>query len=98
MNFYDGASWRVLKQGESVDAHSNTRHAWRNASGSSASLLIVTTVKMGLFLQQVSSAASIQAAGTEKNQFFNLVQEYGYWLGSPEDNEAIGLATNWEGR
>ena len=95
MNFYDGSWWRVLKQGEFVDVLSNTRHAWRNASESSASLLVATTVRMGVFLQKVSSPAGTQAAGTEKDQFRKLVQEYGYWLGSPEDNEAIGLATNW---
>jgi hypothetical protein len=53
--------------------------------------------RMGVFLQKVSSAASTQAPGTEKDQFFKLVQEYGYWLGSPEDNEAIGMANNWQG-
>ena len=97
MNFYDGTSWQVLKQGEFVDVLSNTRHAWRNASESSASLLVVTTVRMGVFLQKVSSAANTPVAGTEKDQFFKLVQEYGYWLASPEDNGAIGLATNWHG-
>ena len=97
MNLYDGTWWHVLKPGESVDVLSNTRHAWRNASESSASLLVATTVRMSLFLQKVSSAASTQAAGTEKSQFLKLVQEYGYWLGSPEDNEAIGLPTNWHG-
>jgi quercetin dioxygenase-like cupin family protein len=95
MNFYDGAWWRVLKPGEFVDVLSDTRHAWRNPSGSTASLLVATTVRMGVFLQKVSSAASAQAVGAEKDQFFKLVQEYGYWLGTPEDNEAIGLATNW---
>lgn len=98
MNFYDGASWQVLKQGEFVDVLGNTRHAWRNASESSASLLVATTVRMGVFLRKVSSGGSIQAAGTEKDQFLKLVQEYGYWLGSGKDNEAIGLATNWEDR
>jgi quercetin dioxygenase-like cupin family protein len=97
MKFYDGRSWRVLRQGEFVDALSNTRHAWQNASESSASLLIVTTVRMGVFLQQASSGRGTQAAGLEKDQFFKLVQEYGYWLASPEENEAIGLATNWHG-
>jgi mannose-6-phosphate isomerase-like protein (cupin superfamily) len=97
MNFYDGASWQVLHQGEFADVFSNTRHAWHNASGSSASLLIVTTVRMGVFLQQISSAVSTQAVGTERDRFFKLVQEYGYWLASPEDNGAIGLATNWHG-
>jgi mannose-6-phosphate isomerase-like protein (cupin superfamily) len=97
MNFYDGVSWQVLKQGEFVDVLSNTRHAWRNASGSSASLLVVTTVRMGVFLKQISAAAGTQTAGTETDQFFKLVQDHGYWLGGPEDNEAIGLATNWHG-
>ena len=97
MNFYNGTSWQVLKQGEFVDVLSNTRHAWRNASESSASLLVVTTVRMGVFLQKVSSAATTQAAGTEKDKFFKLVQQYGYWLGSPEDNESIGLANNRQG-
>jgi len=54
MNFYDGASWRILKEGDFVDALSNTKHAWPNASESNTSLLVVTTVRMGVFLQQVS--------------------------------------------
>jgi hypothetical protein len=28
-------------------------------------------------------------------RFSRLVQNYGYWLGTPEDNEAIGLSVNW---
>jgi quercetin dioxygenase-like cupin family protein len=87
MNLYDGASWRILKQGDCVDVLSNTKHAWRNASTSSATVIVVTTVRMGVFLKQAS---------TQREQFFKLVQEYGYWLGSPEDNEAIGLSTDWQ--
>ena len=99
MNFYDGASWRILKQGELVDVLSNTKHAWRNASQSSASLLVVTTVRVGKFLQQASSPVETkldtQRASAQKEHFFKLVRDYGYWLGSPEDNESIGLSTNW---
>ena len=99
MNFYDESIWRILKEGELVDVRSNIRHAWRNASKSSAALLVVTTVRMGEFLQQVSSSVETrldsQVASGQKEHFFKLVQEYGYWLGSPEDNEAIGLSTNW---
>ncbi|WP_213804660.1 cupin domain-containing protein [Granulicella sp. dw_53] len=99
MNFYDGTSWHVLKQGDFVDVLSNTKHAWRNASQSSAFLLVVTTVRMGVFLQKASSPAetkpNAQTASTQKEHFLKLVEEYGYWLGSPEDNQAIGLSTNW---
>ena len=99
MNFYAGAAWRILKQGDFVDVLSNAKHAWRNASNSSAFLLVVTTVRMGVFLQQVSSSVETkpdtQGVSAKKEQFFKLVREYGYWLGSPEDNEAIGLTANW---
>jgi quercetin dioxygenase-like cupin family protein len=99
MNFYDGTSWRILKEGDCVDVLNSTKHAWRNSLASSASLLVVTTVRMGVFLQRISGADStkqnMQEASTEKEHFFKLVQEYGYWMGSPEDNRAIGLTTNW---
>jgi quercetin dioxygenase-like cupin family protein len=99
MNLYHDASWRTLKQGEFVDVLCNTKHAWRNASESTVSLLVVTTVRMGLFLRQVSSSPEVelgtQGAATRKERFSRLVQNYGYWLGTPEDNEAIGLSVNW---
>jgi quercetin dioxygenase-like cupin family protein len=97
MDLYYDDSWRVLKPGECVDVLNNTKHAWRNASGASASLLVVTTVRMGVFLQQISSFVETEGS-TQKEHFFELVKKYGYWLGSPEDNEAIGLSTNWQGR
>jgi hypothetical protein len=99
MNLYDGTSWRILKQGDLVDVLSNTKHAWRNASSSAASILVVTTVRMGVFLQKVTASVDImqdaQTPSTQKEHFFKLISEYGYWLGSLEDNEAIGLSTDW---
>jgi quercetin dioxygenase-like cupin family protein len=97
--FYDGDSWRILREGDFVDVLSNTKHAWRNASGSSASLLVVTTVRMGIFLQRVSSSVDTKpdprTASRREEHFFKMVQEYGYWLGSPGDNKAIGLSSDW---
>ena len=99
MNFYDGTSWRTLKQGELVDVLSNTKHAWRNASASKAALLVVTTTRMGVFLQQVSGSnetkSDTQSASTQKEHFLKLVQKYGYWMGSTEENKAIGLSMGW---
>jgi mannose-6-phosphate isomerase-like protein (cupin superfamily) len=99
MTFYDGDSWRILRQGNFVDVPGNTKHAWRNASESSASLLVATTVRMGIFLQRVSSSVETKLAprATSRRQehFFKLVQEDGYWMGSPADNKAIGLSSDW---
>lgn len=99
MTFYDGDSWRILRQGDFVDVRGNTKRAWRNASESSASLLVVTTVRMGIFLQRVSSSVETKlaprAASRGQEHFFKLVQEHGYWMGSPADNKAIGLSNDW---
>jgi len=101
MSFYDGASWLILRQDDFADVLSNTKHAWHNKSDSSASLLVVTTVRIAVFLQQVSSPTENkpdnQSASTKRDHFFKLVQEYGYWIGSPEDNKAIGLSIDWHG-
>ena len=101
MTFYDGDSWRILRQGDFFDVLSDTKHAWLNASESSAFLLVVTTVRMGIFLQRVSSTIEAtpdpRAASRREENFLNLVQEYGYWLGSHEDNKAIGLSSDWHG-
>jgi hypothetical protein len=55
---------------------------------------------MGMSLQQVSSSVETkldsQGVSAQKEHFFKLVRDYGYWLGSPEDNEAIGLTANWD--
>lgn len=99
MTFYDGTSWSLLKEGEVVDVLNNTKHAWHNRSQSTASVLVVTTVRVGVFLQRISHSAESkldgQAAVEQKDHFFKLVEEYGYWMGSPEDNRAIGLPTDW---
>jgi mannose-6-phosphate isomerase-like protein (cupin superfamily) len=99
MTFYDGDSWRILRQGDFVDVFGNTKHAWRNASESSASLLVVTTVRMGIFLQRVSSSVETKvdtrADSRRQEHFFKLVQEHGCWMGSPADNKAIGLSSDW---
>jgi quercetin dioxygenase-like cupin family protein len=49
IKLYDGTSWRILKQSDFVDVLGNTKHAWRNTSKSSASLLVVTTVKKWVY-------------------------------------------------
>jgi uncharacterized cupin superfamily protein len=99
MSFYNGTSWQLLKKGASIDVLNNARHAWHNTSQSTASLLVVTTVRVGKFLQRISDSIETtldtQDASKQKEHFFKLVEEHGYWLGSPEDNKDIGLPTDW---
>jgi quercetin dioxygenase-like cupin family protein len=50
--------WRSLGAGEVFDVPENARHAWRNFSGSPASLLLITTLRLGRFLTKLGRPAA----------------------------------------
>jgi quercetin dioxygenase-like cupin family protein len=94
---FRGDHWETLSAGDVIDAQDGIRHAWRNSSGAAASMLCVTTMRLARFLRDVAvdDGSADPLAGAQR--FLKLVQEYGYWLASPEQNAAIGLDINWEG-
>lgn len=102
VNLYYSDGWRALKPRDFVDVNSNAKHAWHNTSKVAASMLVITTVRMGIFLRRVSSPVMTRLASNtnidQQENFFKLVRDYGYWLGSPEDNQAIGLSNDWHNR
>jgi quercetin dioxygenase-like cupin family protein len=87
--------WQTLGRGQVFDVPANAHHAWRNRSGSSASLLLVTTIRLGRFLAEIGRPASSPPLGPPTQAEFEhmamVARDYGYWLGSPEDNAAVGL-------
>jgi quercetin dioxygenase-like cupin family protein len=94
-DIFRGDHWETLSPGDVIDAQDGIRHAWRNSSGSAASMLCVTTMRMARFLRDVAvdDGSADPRAGAQR--FLKLVQEHGYWLASPEQNAAIGLDINW---
>jgi hypothetical protein len=90
-----GDQWEELGPGDVFDLRDGTKHAWRNSSQAAASMICVTTTKMALFLQEIST--SVPGSSPEENarRFFQLVHAYGYWLATPEENAAVGLDVNW---
>lgn len=90
-----GDHWETFGPGELFDARDGIRHAWRNSSGAPVAMLCVTTMRMGRFLRDIAVDPADPAAAAER--FLALVQAHGYWLASPEENAAIGLAVDWSG-
>jgi uncharacterized cupin superfamily protein len=86
--------WEELRPGDVFDVRDGMRHAWRNSSEASASILCVTTTKLAKFLQQIS-VNDISTPEERAQRFLKLVQANGYWLASPEENGAVGLTVNW---
>jgi len=88
--------WVTLVGGDVFDVPGNTKHAFRNVSGASVPLLFVTTMRMGRFFRDIGRPAATVQPGPPRpedlGRFFETAQRYGYWLGGPADNAAVGLS------
>ena len=88
--------WASFSAGNVVTIPENTKHALRNTSTLPATMAVVTTSKMYEFFHEVSKPFDADQSATpstpeEIQEFLRTVARYGYWMGSPEENAAIGL-------
>jgi quercetin dioxygenase-like cupin family protein len=93
----NGDRWQQLEAGDVFDVRDGMKHAWRNSSPAAATMICVTTTKLGRFLQEISIPEAGSSGEEQAQRFFKLVQANGYWLASPDENEAIGLDVSWNG-
>jgi len=88
--------WMTLVAGDVFDVPGSTRHAWRNTSGAPVSLIIVTSMRLGRFLRDIGRPLATVEPGPPKpadlQRLVATSQAYGYWLGSPADNAAVGIS------
>ena len=95
--FGNGTSeWASFGPGDVVTISGNTKHALRNSSTLPATTVVVTTSKLYSFFQEVSKPVDRDRAAKpptpeEIEKLFETAARYGYWMGSPEENAAIGL-------
>jgi uncharacterized cupin superfamily protein len=88
--------WVQLEAGDVFDVRDGVKHAWRNSSQAPATMICVTTTKLARFLEEIAIPADdTSSPDAHASRFFKLVREHGYWLASPEENAAVGLAINW---
>jgi hypothetical protein len=60
-------------------------------------MVVVTTSKLYQFFREVTKPfdpheSAAPPTPEETREFFRTIARYGYWIGSPEDNAAIGLS------
>ena len=88
--------WITLGGGDVFDVPGGLKHGWRNVSGASVSLLFVVPMRLGRFFCDIGrpvTMASQSAPGPADFQhLLEIAHAYGYWLGSPADNAAVGLS------
>lgn len=89
--------WTTVEAGHTVTMQGNTKHALRNTSALPATAVVVTTLKLYEFFREVSkpfdpSQSPTPPSPDELQEFIRTVERYGYWMGPPEENAAIGLS------
>jgi len=88
--------WITLRAGDVFDVPGGLKHGWRNASGAPASLLFVVPMRLGRFLRDVGRPPETTSQGApnpaDVQRLLELARAYGYWVGSPADNVAVGIS------
>ena len=89
--------WEEMKTGDFVHVKGGRKHAWRNISDKPVEGLITTTSELGNFFMEVGRPVK---PGTEFSPptpdqlqyFMQVADKYDHWLGSPEENAAVGIS------
>ncbi len=89
--------WVEARPGDFVQVPANAKHAFRNASSTPAVQLITTTPTLGNFLREVgrphtAGQPSLPPTPDDLQRLARVVARYRYWLGSPEENAAVGIS------
>lgn len=84
----------VCRAGDTIDIPVNRKHASKNSSSEKVTLLVAATVKVGI--NEIGRPADSVPPGPPEPEalqhFVEVALAYGYWLGTPGDNAAIGLS------
>jgi quercetin dioxygenase-like cupin family protein len=91
-----GLVWADVSAGDYVRVPPGTMHAHRNVSDLPAIDLIVTTARLGRFFEEAGRPVTDSPQPPSQQdlaRFVNLCVKYGYVLGMPEENAAVGIET-----
>jgi quercetin dioxygenase-like cupin family protein len=95
INSDQGLQWRDVNAGDYVHIPAGASHAHRNVSDEPAVELVMTTARLGRFFQEIARpGATRPPTPDELAEFVTVATKYGYTLGTPEQNAAVGIALN----
>ena len=89
-----GLEWRDAHAGDYIRVPGDVPHAHRNVTDEPAIDLIVTTARLGRFFVEVGRPVTDALAPPTAEEVANFVavsEKYGYVLGTPEENAAVGI-------
>ena len=87
--------WSTSRAGNVIAVPGDVKHALRNTSSSPATTVLVTQDQLYGFFREVSKPLDDQPSAPpspeEMQRLFVAAARYAYWMGSPEENAAIGI-------
>lgn len=94
---YLESEWQTVKTGDFLEIPGEIKHGFRNQSDQPALVVMQTTVRLGRFFEEIGRPLSfegerLQPSPEELAHLVITAQRYNYWLATPEENAAIGIA------
>jgi quercetin dioxygenase-like cupin family protein len=86
-----GLEWQTIQAGDFIHIPGNMKHAWRNRHSAPAEKIVVTTEKLGRFLHELGALTGGEGTHGTMETLRRLAERYGYWLGSPQENQGLGI-------
>jgi quercetin dioxygenase-like cupin family protein len=86
--------WRHAVAGDTVIIPGGVKHALLNKGSADMNCILITQGKLYRFFRDVtvpSDSTSLPPNPKQVERVFGISAEYGYWMGSPQDNAGIGL-------
>ena len=97
VELYLESEWQTAKAGDFLEILGGVKHGFRNHSSQPALVVLQTTVRLGRFFEEIGRPLSFEEDHTQPSpeelaHFVLTAQRYDYWLATPEENAAIGIA------
>jgi quercetin dioxygenase-like cupin family protein len=92
-----GLQWHELHAGDYVHIPGGRQHAHRNVSDQPAVDLVITSTRLGQFFRELARPDVGQKGPLTSDdlaQLITLSAKYGYILGTPDQNAAVGIELN----
>jgi quercetin dioxygenase-like cupin family protein len=89
-----GPQWRDMHAGDYVHIPGGNLHAHRNVSDQPAVDLVITSTRLGQFFHELARpdvGLREPLSPEDLGQLLTLSAKYGYLLGTPEQNAAVGI-------
>jgi quercetin dioxygenase-like cupin family protein len=88
--------WSTSPAGAVIAIPGGVKHALRNTSSTPATTILITQDELYKFFREIAKPFDGQPPAPpspeEMQRLFTAAGKYNYWMGSPADNAAIGIA------